>query len=307
MTAASDRAARPVSLVGLGGMGAGMGLRLLDAGHPLTVHNRTAAKARPLAEAGATVTATAAEAVGGAEVVLLSLADERAVDEVLFGQALSALKPGCLVVDTSTVSPEYARSAHARLAEIGVRRVEACVAGNPFQARAGELRVLTAGDRDDVEAVDDVLRAIGRDVAHLGAAGNASVLKLVWNLLLGAQVAVLAEATAYGVAAGLDRDELLAAVAESGFSSRVLSFRAGLMRERRYQPAAFRSTLMHKDLSLGIADAARSGIRLPVVEAVAGRYADLIAAGDADLDAAAIVELQDRDRGTPRPAAAAES
>jgi 3-hydroxyisobutyrate dehydrogenase-like beta-hydroxyacid dehydrogenase len=301
MTAAPSRAARPVTLVGLGGMGAAMGLRLLDAGHPLTVYNRTAAKAEPLARAGAQVAATAADAVDGVEVVLLSLADERAVDQVLFDQALPRLKAGCLVVDTSTVSPEYARAAQARLAEAGVRRVEACVAGNPLQARAGELRVLTAGDRDDVEAVDDVLRVIGRDVAHLGAAGNASVLKLVWNLLLGAQVAALAEATAYGVAAGLDRDELLAAVAESGFSSRVLSFRAGLMRERRYTPPAFRSALMHKDLRLGIADAERAGIRLPVVEAVARRFADLVEAGDADLDAAALVELQHRDRGAPAP------
>jgi len=295
--APAGEARRPLTVLGLGGMGGGMAMRLCESGFPLTVWNRTAAKAAPLREAGATVAASVAEAVEGGSTVLLSLSDEAAVEDVLFTQAVPVLSEGATIIDTSTVSPAYAREAALRLAKAGLRRVEACVAGNPIQARAGEMRVLTAGDKSDVDAVADVLSTIGREVSYLGPAGNASVLKLVWNLLLGAQVAALAEAVSYGVAAGLDRDLLLRAVAGSGFSSRVLSFRADLMREKRYTPAAFRATLMHKDLRLGIDDAAGSDLRMPVIEAIAARFADMIEAGDADLDAAAILELQQRDRG----------
>ncbi|MBO8188072.1 NAD(P)-binding domain-containing protein [Streptomyces spirodelae] len=282
--------AEPLAFIGLGNMGGGMAHRLLDAGCALTVHNRTAAKAAPLAEAGATVAASPAEAARGRSVVLLSLADEVAVEEVLFGQVAEVLAPGAVVIDTSTVSPAYARACARRLARLGLRRVEACVVGNPFQAREGKLRVYTSGDEADIARVADILDTLGAQVVHLGAPGTAATLKLIFNLLLGAQVASLAEAVAYGVAAGLDRDRLLTSVAESGFSSVVLRFRAELMRKGSYEPAFFRSTLMEKDLRLALGDAAVAGVPLPVLESVRERFADVGAAGDGDKDASVLLE-----------------
>nr|ADE22281.1 putative dehydrogenase [Streptomyces flavogriseus] len=281
---------RAVAFVGLGNMGGGMAHALLDAGHRLTVHNRTAAKARPLVDAGATAAAGPAEAARGHSVVVLSLSDEAAVDEVLFGQIVPVLAPGSIVVDTSTVSPEYARKAAARLADAGLRRVEACVVGNPFQAREGKLRVYTSGAEQDAAEVADILDAIGSEVLHLGAPGTAATLKLIFNLLLGAQVASLSEAVAYGVRAGLDRDRLLAAVAGSGFSSLVMRFRAELMRKGTYEPAFFRSTLMEKDLRLAIDDAAATGVALPVLDTVRAGFAAVVAAGDGNKDASVLIE-----------------
>ncbi|MFE9383026.1 NAD(P)-binding domain-containing protein [Streptomyces sp. NPDC007025] len=295
--AASDGAP---AFIGLGNMGGGMARRLLDAGYSLTVHNRTAAKAAPLAEAGAAVAASPAEAAAGRSVVLLSLADEAAVEDVLFGKVAPALAPGAVVVDTSTVSPAYARECARRLAGLGLRRVEACVVGNPFQAREGKLRVYTSGDEADIARVGDLLEALGSQVVHLGEPGTAATLKLIFNLLLGAQVASLTEAVAYGVAAGLDRDQLLASVAESGFSSVVLRFRADLMRKGAYEPAFFRSTLMEKDLRLALGDAAEAGAPLPVLDAVRERFAAVNAAGDGDKDASVLLEHtvpQDGTRG----------
>lgn len=178
-----------LAFIGLGNMGGGMAHRLLDAGRTLTVHNRTPSRAEPLAEAGATVAASAAEAAKGRSVVLLSLADEAAVEDVLFGQVAEVLAPGAVVIDTSTVSPAYARECAERLARTGLRRVEACVVGNPFQAREGKLRVYTSGEEDDIAGVADVLDTLGAQVVHLGAPGTAATLKLIFNLLLGAQVA----------------------------------------------------------------------------------------------------------------------
>ncbi|MDJ1138236.1 NAD(P)-binding domain-containing protein [Streptomyces iconiensis] len=280
----------PLAFIGLGNMGGGMAARLLEAGRTLTVHNRTAGKAGPLAEAGATVAATPAEAAKGHSVVLLSLADEAAVEKVLFEQVVPVLAPGAIVIDTSTVSPDYARTCAARLATAGIRRVEACVVGNPFQAREGKLRVYTSGGEGDIAEVAGVLDILGAQVVHLGAPGTAATLKLIFNLLLGAQVTSLAEAVAYGVAAGLDRDRLLTSIAESGFSSVVMRFRAELMRKAAYEPAFFRSTLMEKDLRLALGDAALAGVPLPVLDSVRERFARVNEAGDGDKDASVVIE-----------------
>lgn len=280
-----------VTVLGLGGMGAGMARCLLASGYDLTVWNRSPEKAADLAEAGARTSGSAADAVAAADVVLLSLADEDAVDDVLFGTVCRAARPGVLVVDTSTVSPAYARVAATKAVNAGVRRVEACVIGNPFQAQAGQLRVLTAGPAPHVTAARPLLETLGSQVVHLGPAGMAATMKLAFNLLLGAQLASLAEAVAYGSRAGLDREMLLAAIADSGFSSRVMAFRAGLMQEGRYTPPAFRSRLMAKDLRLVLAEATDAGVCLPVTERAAELFAALVERGDGDLDAAAICEL----------------
>jgi len=279
-----------VAVIGLGGMGGGMAYRLVEEGFDVTVHNRTASKAAELAEAGATVADTAADAVKGVDVVLISLSDEAAVEDVLFGQVVTALEPGTLVLNTSTVSSSYARTALARLAAARVRPVEACVVGNPPMARSGGLRIFAAGDQENVDAARPILDVLGQQVLYLGAPGTASAMKLAFNLLLAAQTVAMAEAVNFGVAAGLDRDMLIEAMANSGFSSPVLSFRSEFMRTQVYEPAAFRATLMEKDLRLMATDAAELQLALPITDSLARRYAAVVAAGHGDRDAAIVID-----------------
>ncbi|MEV4173353.1 NAD(P)-dependent oxidoreductase [Nonomuraea sp. NPDC049709] len=279
-----------LAFLGLGGMGAGMALRLLDCGHDLVVHNRTPEKAAPVAAAGGVIAASPAGAVAGADAVVVSLADQAAVERVVLGDALAALRPGAYVIDTSTLSPAFSRTATERLAAAGVRRVEACVLGNPAQAREGLLRVLAAGPPADVDAVEPVLESLGHQVVRVGDTGSAAVMKLAFNLLIGAQVASLAEAVALGVGAGLDRGELLTAIKESGFSSLVMGFRADIMQRRDYVPAAFRTRLMAKDLRFALDEAERAGLALPVTRRAAERFEQVIGAGDGEADAAVLVE-----------------
>ncbi|MFD5662554.1 NAD(P)-dependent oxidoreductase [Streptomyces hirsutus] len=288
---------RQLAFIGLGSMGGGMARRLLETGHTLTVFNRTAHKAAPLVEAGAHLADAPERAAAGHDVVLLSLSDEKAVEEILFGRVVPVLAPGALVVDTSTVSPGYAREAAARLAEKGLRRVEACVVGNPLQARKGELRVFVSGAAEDLYEIRPVLEAIGNEVVHVGAPGTAASMKLILNLLLGAQVAALAEAVDYGTAAGLDRDQLIGVVAASGFSSMVMRFRADLMLKRTYEPAFFRSELMEKDIRIAMEAAAELGTAMPVLGTVRERFAQVLAAGDGDKDASVLVEHQPKQGG----------
>jgi len=280
-----------VAVIGLGAMGGGIASALLLAGYPVTVFNRTRAKAARFEAAGATVADSAGQAVREADVVLLSLADEAAVEQVLFGVLADHLRPGQHVIDTSTVSPAYAREAGTRMSARGLCRVEACVVGNPQMAANGQLRVYTAGDPADVQAVHAVLEAMSQSVVHLGEAGRASTLKLAFNLLLGVQTAGLAEAVQLAEAAGLDRGLLLDALNASGWRSPVLSFRSRFMREREYAPAGFRSELMHKDLRLAQDEAAAHKICLPVTDTVLDRYAEVLSAGRGDEDAAVVVDV----------------
>ncbi|WP_433261222.1 NAD(P)-dependent oxidoreductase [Actinosynnema sp. CS-041913] len=282
----------PVAVIGLGSMGGGMAHALVAAGFPVVVSNRTMAKAEPLGRAGAVVATSARAAVTGARVVLLSLADEDAVTDVLFGELSGALVPGTTVVDTTTVSPGFAREAADKLAADGVRRVEACVVGNPQMAAAGRVRVFAAGAVPDVDRVRDVLDAIGQEVRHLGDTGAASVLKLAFNLLLGVQTVALAEAVSFVEAAGLGRELLLTAIENSGWSSPVLGFRSKFMRERDYRDAGFRAVLMHKDLALARAEALEHGVEMPLLRQAVDDYDLVLRAGRGDDDAAVVVEVR---------------
>ncbi|WP_411139473.1 NAD(P)-dependent oxidoreductase [Streptomyces sp. x-80] len=280
-----------VAVIGLGGMGGGMARALLDAGHAVTVYNRTREKAEPLERAGAILASSAVEAGTHADTVLLSLADEPAVEEVLFGELVWQLRPQTVLIDTTTVSPSYARTTATRLAASGVRRLETCVMGNPAMAAAGKLRLFVSGDRAALDTVDEVLSALAQEVRYLGEAGRASALKLALNLLLGIQTAGLAEATAFAEAAGLDRELMLDVLLHSGWRSPVLGFRAEFMQRRVYRPAAFRTALMHKDLGLALDQAAAYQVELPLGHEAATRFGSAIAAGHADDDAAAVVEV----------------
>jgi 3-hydroxyisobutyrate dehydrogenase-like beta-hydroxyacid dehydrogenase len=287
----SDTEHLELAFIGLGEMGGGMALCLRAAGISLVVHNRTAARAAPLAQAGARVAASSAEAVRGARIVMLSLADEEAVEQVLFTELAGRLRRGAIVIDTSTVSPAYSMSAAERLAAVGVRRVEACLIGNPAMARAGQLRIVTAGRPEDADEIHVILDALAQDVRHVGPVGSAAALKLAFNLILGNQIAALAEAIALAECSGLERDLFLTALTASGFSSPTLAFRAGLIRQRRYEPPGFRSALMEKDLRLALGEAAHHGIALPLTRCAANRFAETVLAGDGGKDAAIIAEL----------------
>lgn len=290
---------KKVACLGLGGMGGGIAGRLCDLDWAPVLYNRSRDKAEALSARAGGVADTPAQAVAAADVALLSLADEPSVDAVLFGPdgVVAGMRPGGIVIDMSTVSPAYSRRVTRQLEELGLRRVEANLIANPMQARAGDARVLAAGAASDLDEVRDVLRAIGRQLVELGPVGAASTMKLAFNALLGSQVVALAEVVNYGVEAGLDRDLMLRTIAESAFSSLVMSHRCQLMIEERYQPAGFRSVLMEKDLRLTVTDAADQGVGLPVISTAARRYQQVVAAGDGDLDAAAVLSQQLKDAG----------
>lgn len=192
-----------IGVIGLGSMGAAMAHRLVSAGFDVTIYNRTKEKLGVLADAGAKAAALPADAAKDADLVLVSVRGERAVDEVLFdhGSVGETLREGGYVLDTSTTSPQFSRAASARLAGYGVTRVEGCILGDPVRARAGKLRILFGGTGQDLQAVSDVVHALASSVVHTGSVGTASKVKATHQALLADGFEAAAAALVRGLAA----------------------------------------------------------------------------------------------------------
>jgi 3-hydroxyisobutyrate dehydrogenase len=207
--------------IGLGNLGRAMAQRLVDQNVQLTVWNRTSSKARGLA---VDLAETPADVVAGNRVIFLNLFDSDAVREVLTGQN-GILKAGCrekIVIDTSTNHPEVVGSFHAALGEQGGSYLESPVLGSVVPASRGKLTVLASGDRNVFEECRPFLSLIGEKVFYLGNPGLATRMKLVNNMVLGAFMATLAEAVAFAVSTGINKEDALSILSAGAGSSGVL-------------------------------------------------------------------------------------
>ncbi|MER6675989.1 NAD(P)-dependent oxidoreductase [Streptomyces sp. NPDC000983] len=256
-----------IAFLGLGRMGAPMARRLLGAGHPLTVWNRTAARAAPLAAEGAAVAATPAGAVRDADVVITMLSGPEALAAVA-DAAVPALRPGTHWIDMSTVGPVAVRDLAARLGT-GATLVDAPVMGSTDRAATGGLRILAGGEADGVAGV---LGRLG-EVSRTGPPGTGAALKLVLNAAAVGGVALVAESLRLADALGLDDTVARRALADGPLGGAVArAFAEGVH---------FRTGLAVKDLALATGTA-----RLPALEAVLEQYRTA-GVPDADISAAA--------------------
>jgi 3-hydroxyisobutyrate dehydrogenase len=292
-------AKRRIAFIGLGNMGGGMAARLAEDGYDLAVYNRTKEKAAEVAELGATVVDTPAQAAAGAEVVMISLANQDVVNGVLYGDdgVFGALPAGGYILDMSTVPPDFSRETAEKAGAAGYHALDSCVLGAPFHARSGDLRVMVGGEQSDYDALQDVFATIGKQVVLMGGHGMGATMKLVHNMLMGVQMPALAEAVVFGERAGLKREQILEMIAGTGYSSPVMTFRCPMIAERRFEPPLFRLSLMRKDMMLVLEQCHALGVPMPVSESA---YAALTAAqqqGLGELDVAAIIAHQERTSG----------
>jgi 3-hydroxyisobutyrate dehydrogenase len=195
-----------VAFLGLGAMGLPMARNLRKAGFPLTVWNRSAAKAQELATDGATVAATPREAAAAADVVLTCLPTQVEVRDVLTRPdgILAGIARGAAFVDTSTIDPNASVELAALCGEHGVAMLEAPLSGGTIGAQAGTLTMMIGGDAALLERVRPVLAAMGKNLFFVGGPGTGQTLKLCNQLIAGAQTIALAEAYALLHAAGID-------------------------------------------------------------------------------------------------------
>ena len=253
----------PIALLGLGTMGHGMAMNLLKAGFPLTVWNRTQAKAEPLAQMGATSAESPAHAAKTAAVVLAMLSDDDASRDAWLGQegALATMSPGSIAVECSTLSPVRISDLHAAVASRGLHMAEAPVTGSRPQAEAGQLNFLVGADDETLAAITPVLRAMSKEIVHLGPVGCGAQLKLINNFLCAVQVTSFAEALAWIERTGLKREAALDFLKRGAPGSGILAAMSERMTRRTYD-VNFLLRLMAKDIRYAHAAASQLGIEL---------------------------------------------
>ena len=255
--------APPVGFVGLGVMGSAMSGHLLAAGVPVLGFDVDPARRDQHAQRGGTACASPAEVARGADVVVTSLPSAAALLEVLDGaDGLAAgARPGLVVVETSTLSPDTKQEGHDRARACGATLLDCPMSGTGQQARDGDLVAYLSGDDAAKERARPVLAGFTRAQYDVGPFGRGTAMKLVANLLVAVHNVAAAEALLLAQRAGLDLDLVLTAVGDGAGSSRMLQVRGPLMAAGRYAEATATVTTMQKDNAL-IAEFAR-GVASP--------------------------------------------
>jgi 3-hydroxyisobutyrate dehydrogenase-like beta-hydroxyacid dehydrogenase len=284
-----------VGVVGLGLLGHAVAARLLGAGHVVVGYDVRAERRAALAELGGTPVGSAAGAARAADVVCTLLPVLAAVEAAILGPdgVLAGAEPGQTVVQMSTISPALtARLAH----EVGARGVgflDCPVSGTSAMVARGEGLLLVGGDPTVVARCRPVLDAVLPRVVHVGAAGQATVVKLAANLLVGLHTAAAAEALTLVRRAGLDPGRVLAILAESAGASRMLELRGPMMVRGEFPPQ-MKLDLFLKDLGLILDAAADAGARLPLTALARDLYVAAAAAGHGGEDVAAIARTLEK-------------
>ncbi len=282
-----------VALLGLGAMGSRMGLRLLAAGHALTVWNRSAGPCDALAQAGAAVAATPRAAAAGAEIVWSMVFDDAASSAVWMAPvsgALLGLGPNAIAVESSTLSPLHVAALAGAVARTGAAFVDAPVAGSRLQAAAGQLIFLAGGQATAVDALRPLLLALGGVVHHVGDGGSGAWLKLAVNAMFASQVVAMAEQLNLLRRAGLEMGSTLDILRSLPTTSAAAAGAAGLMLSGDVSPQA-PVDLIVKDLGYAVASARRCGADLSLTAAVLGRFQAASAAGLGGENLVAVAKL----------------
>ena len=259
-----------LGFIGLGAMGSRMARRLMAAGYDLTVHDHTPAQAQRLGQAGAKIAGSPAEVAASVDVLLTSLPDDAALDDVMYGPdgALAAARTGSVFIEMSTVSPAASGRLHEAARVRGVAVLDSPVSGSTPQADSGELVILVGGSQEVYRKVLPILGLIGKQPFYMGPAGSGTATKLCLNTLLGVGVQALAEAIALGLRSGLDQERLLQVLGQSSVLSPSQKSKLDHAKTGEYPPT-FPLRLMYKDFSLISQRALELSVPMPSTSAAA--------------------------------------
>jgi 3-hydroxyisobutyrate dehydrogenase-like beta-hydroxyacid dehydrogenase len=296
----SGKNAEKLGYLGLGMMGFPMARRLINAGHDVTVWNRSSGKAAPLVEAGGKQAACPGEVANAASILFMCLTDAAAVEEVVFGPdgLATAVGAGKLVVDFSSIHPDATRAIAARLKLAnGMGWIDAPVSGGTPGADQGTLAVMAGGEASDIERVRPYVLAMARRLTHMGPTGAGQTTKLCNQVIVGCAMAVLAEATRFAVNAGIDASRLPEALAGGFADSIPLQLFVPRMAQGVHSPPFGHIATMLKDLDTVIDVAHGTSSPVPMAGLAAQLFRLAKAARGADADALEIYKLSENQAG----------
>lgn len=283
-----------IAFAGIGLMGLPMTRRLLAAGFPLTVWNRTPDKCTPLLELGARCAETPAELCAEADILMLCLADTAVVREVVFGPGgvVEGARAGQVLVDFSSLEPAATREMAAELERrTGVHWIDAPVSGGTPGAEAGTLAIMAGGREEDVERVRPVLAHLGQRLTRMGEVGAGQVTKVCNQMIVACNALVIAEVVALAEKAGVDASLLAPALAGGFADSRPLQILAPQMAESCFEPVKWHVRTLLKDLDTATRLSREEGSATPM----SGLAAQLMrlhgSQGNLERDPATLIEL----------------
>ncbi|MBW4023093.1 MAG: NAD(P)-dependent oxidoreductase [Proteobacteria bacterium] len=280
-----------VGWIGLGKMGAPMSRHLAAAGHSLHVFD-TAQEARALAEgAGARVEPDARAVAAAAPIVFLSIPNDAVLASLVLGPdgLATAMQPGSILVETSTVSPRASAAVAAALRDGGVLYVRAPLSGSTATAEAGKLTVLASGDESAYRTVEPLFAAFSNRQFYLGPGEEARYLKLAINMLVGATSALLAEALTFGQKGSLSIGQMLEVICESAVASPLIAYKREMLSKRDFSPA-FTVEQMIKDFDLVIDTARDEQVPVFLVSLIRQQYESARAQGRGEKDFFVLLE-----------------
>lgn len=274
-------------------MGTAMTGRLRSGGADVIVYNRTRERAEKAAsQTGADVADTAREAASSAGTVIVSLADDRAVDEAYTGNEgiIAGLNPGTVVADTSTIDPETARRIAHLVEEAGAGHLDSPVSGSVSVVERGELTIMAGGRGDDLDAARPILDVLATRIFHMGDHGTGAAMKLAVNAVVGALNLAVAEALVLAEKAGIERSTAYEVFASSVVAAPYVLYKRDAFEQPEETPVAFSLNLVAKDLDLILELARRVGASMEQAAANREAVRRALAAGFGDADISAIAE-----------------
>jgi 3-hydroxyisobutyrate dehydrogenase len=284
---------RRLGWIGTGRMGTNMVTRLLRAGHPVAVYNRTRAKAEPLAELGATIVDAPGD-LAQCDIVFTMVTGPADFAEVVLGESGVLSAPNVatrIIVDSTTISPSASTEVRERAAERGVDVIAAPVSGNPKVVETGRLTLVVSGPRQAYYEVKPYLDLLGAENTYVGEGDLARVAKICHNLMLGVVAQCMAEITVLAEKSGIARADLLDFLNSSVMGSTFTRYKTPAFVNRNFEPT-FTPLLLRKDFDLGFELAHAHDVPMPVSAAAAQVVQALIGSGRVDEDFATLLELQ---------------
>lgn len=278
-----------IGFIGLGIMGKPMALNLIRANYPLAVYARRKESAAPLIEAGAAFYATPSELAAHCDIIITIVGTTSDVEEVLLGKhgIIHGAKPGCIVIDMSTISANETQRIAAQLEKHNIEMLDAPVSGGEQGAITGSLSIMVGGKTHILEKAHPVLQALGKQIIHIGANGAGQVAKACNQIIIAETVIAVSEALSLAKASGVDPAKVREALLGGFASSRVLEIHGKRMLENDYKPG-FKAVLHRKDMHLAMDQAKQSGLDLPAATYATQCIDRLVLKGHGDLDSSAL-------------------
>jgi len=284
-----------VGYIGLGIMGAAIARNLMKAGHELVVHNRSQKIVQELVKEGAKAAASPKDVAAQVEFVFTNLPDSPDVEKVILGAngIIEGAHDGLIYIDNSTIKPETARMLAAKLAEVGIAALDAPVSGGDVGAKNGTLTIMVGGEQAAFDKAVPLFQAMGKAWVLVGDSGAGQIAKVCNQIIVGAQMAALAEALITAQKAGVDPSRVVDAIKGGAAQMWTLDVKPPRLFAGNRNPG-FKAHMQHKDLGIVLDTGKTYGIPLPLTAVIQQLYTAMLEQGNRDLDNSAVITIYEQ-------------